>query len=120
VRATVLSFRGVAFNLGYALAGILFAQLTAHLRTTHPGAGENTIFSMALPWLPAGFLGCGLVLWLALRLAGRRNRGQNIPVRGILPFCRCPAAGKQVALWPTTTEAEHKSQALCPTTVASR
>ena len=75
VRATVLSFRGVAFNLGYALAGILFAQLTAHLRTTHPGAGENTIFSMALPWLPAGFLGCGIALWVALRLASRSNRG---------------------------------------------
>ncbi len=73
VRATVLSFRGVAFNLGYALAGILFAQLTAHLRTTHPEAGENTIFSMALPWLPTGFLGCGLVLWLALHWSQRRK-----------------------------------------------
>ncbi len=73
VRATVLSFRGVAFNLGYALAGILFAQLTAHLRTTHPGAGENAIFSMALPWLPAGFLGCGIVLWLALHWGQKRN-----------------------------------------------
>jgi hypothetical protein len=29
---------------------------------------------MALPWLPAGFLGCGLILWLALRLAVRKNR----------------------------------------------
>jgi hypothetical protein len=71
VRATVLSFRGVAFNLGYAAAGILFAQLTARLRTTHPGAEENCIFAMALPWLPAAFLGCGIVLWLALRLTRR-------------------------------------------------
>jgi hypothetical protein len=39
---------------------------------------------------------------------------------GILPFFPQPEAGKQVALWPTTTEAEHKLQALCPTTVASR
>jgi MFS family permease len=67
VRATVLSFRGVAFNLGYAAAGILFARLTAHLRTTHPGADENTIFSMALPWLPTTFLACGLLLWFTLR-----------------------------------------------------
>ena len=67
VRATVLSFRGVAFNLGYAAAGILFAQLTGHLRTTHPGADKNTIFSMALPWLPSVFLGCGILLWLTLR-----------------------------------------------------
>jgi hypothetical protein len=42
-RATLLSVKGLAFNLGYAAAGILFAQLTAHLRTTHPGADENTI-----------------------------------------------------------------------------
>jgi len=74
VRATVLSFRGVAFNLGYATAGILFARLTAHLRSTHPGADENTIFSMALPWLPAAFLSCGLVLWLALRWTQKRRR----------------------------------------------
>lgn len=72
VRATVLSFRGVAFNLGYAITGILFAQLTAGLRTSHPGADENSIFAMALPWLPAVFLGCGIVLWLALRLTRRR------------------------------------------------
>jgi MFS family permease len=74
VRATVLSFRGVAFNLGYAAAGILFARLTAHLRTTHPGADENTIFSMALPWLPSVFLACGIALWLTLRLAGKTPR----------------------------------------------
>ena len=73
VRATVLSFRGVAFNLGYAAAGILFAQLTARLRTAHPGAEEDCIFAMALPWLPAAFLGCGIALWLALRLTRRRT-----------------------------------------------
>jgi len=67
VRATVLSFRGVAFNLGYAAAGILFAQLTAHLRSTHPGTDENGIFAMSLPWLPSVFFGCGILLWLALR-----------------------------------------------------
>ena len=73
VRATVLSFRGVAFNLGYAIAGILFAQLTASLRTTHPGADENSIFAMSLPWLPSVFFICGIVLWISLRLT-RRNR----------------------------------------------
>jgi hypothetical protein len=67
VRATVLSFRGVAFNLGYAIAGILFAQLTGHLRAAHPGAGENSIFAMSLPWLPSVFLVCGILLWWALR-----------------------------------------------------
>ena len=71
VRATVLSFRGMAFNLGYALAGILFAGLTARLRATHSGADENTIFSMALPWLPSTFLACAIFLWIAHRLTKR-------------------------------------------------
>lgn len=71
VRATVLSFRGVAFNLGYAAAGLLFAQLTAGLRAAHPGADENTVFGMALPWLPPAFFACGIALWVALRLTRR-------------------------------------------------
>ncbi len=73
VRATVLSFRGVALNLGYAAAGLLFARLTSHLRTAHPHADENTIFSMALPWLPSVFLASGILLWLTLRIS-RQNR----------------------------------------------
>ena len=71
VRATVLSFRGVALNLGYAAAGLLFARLTAHLRETHPAADENTIFAMALPWLPTAFFLCGIMLWFALRATRR-------------------------------------------------
>ena len=72
MRATVLSFRSVAFNLSYAVAGILFAQLTAHLRTTHPGTDENSIFGLALQWLPPAFLICGIFLWLALRFSTRQ------------------------------------------------
>ncbi|MCX6964463.1 MAG: MFS transporter [Verrucomicrobia bacterium] len=71
VRATVLSFRGMAFNLGYALAGLFFAGITAHLRATHLGADENTIFAMALPWLPSTFLACAILLWTTLRLTRR-------------------------------------------------
>lgn len=73
VRATVLSFRGVAFNLGYAAAGILFARLTAHLRTTHSGADETAIFGMALDWLPPAFLLCGILLWGALWITRRAD-----------------------------------------------
>ena len=71
VRATVLSFRGVAFNLGYAVAGLLFARLTTHLRAGHPGADETAIFGLALEWLPVTFLACAVMLWLALRWSGR-------------------------------------------------
>ncbi len=74
VRATVLSFRGVAFNLGYAIAGILFAQLTAHLRATHPTADENTVFGLSLTWLPPAFFACGILLWLALRWTSNARR----------------------------------------------
>lgn len=73
VRATVLSFRGVALNLGYAIAGVLFATLTARLRTTHPGEEENSIFAMSLPWLPTAFFACGALLWIALRLTRQRT-----------------------------------------------
>lgn len=73
VRATVLSFRGVAFNLGYAAAGVLFARLTAYLRGAHPGADENAIFALAIDWLPAAFLLCGILLWIALRLTAPRQ-----------------------------------------------
>ncbi len=74
VRATVLSFRGVAFNLGYAIAGVLFAQLTVHLRVAHPTADESGIFCLSLPWLPSAFLLCGMALWFALRLTKARQR----------------------------------------------
>jgi hypothetical protein len=61
----------MAFNLGYALAGLFFAGLTARLRATHLGADENTIFAMALPWLPSTFLACAILLWTTLRLTRR-------------------------------------------------
>lgn len=73
VRATVLSFRGVAFNLGYAAAGVMFARLTAHLRGVHPGTDENGIFALAIAWLPAAFLTLGIILWIALRLTRKRR-----------------------------------------------
>ena len=57
VRATVLSFRGVALNLGYALAGVAFAAITERYRTVLPGAGENEILAEALRWLAPAFLG---------------------------------------------------------------
>ncbi len=80
VRATVLSFRGVAFNLGYAAAGLLFAQVTSHVRATHLDAGENGIFALTLPWLPSTFLVCGILLWLALRVsAPRPASGSALP-----------------------------------------
>jgi MFS family permease len=55
-RATVLSFKGVAFNLGYGFVSLLFAFL---LRALRDGGTPEQTFGRTLLWLP---------LWLALTL----------------------------------------------------
>ncbi|MFM8717767.1 MAG: hypothetical protein ACKOHM_03900, partial [Spartobacteria bacterium] len=72
LRATVLSFRGMALNIGYALAGIGFASVVSNIRATTPLATENAIFGKALLALPTAFaLG-----WIALTLIAWRSRGK--------------------------------------------
>lgn len=70
LRATVLSFRGMALNLAYGTVGVLFAWLTGHLRATEKTYDENAIFAHALPWLPAAFgvaiLALGLFAWISV------------------------------------------------------
>jgi hypothetical protein len=67
-RATVLSFRGLAFNLAYGGVGLLFAGLT------HALAKNNTpddVFVKALGWLPWYFMATVAVLavaWKRLKL----------------------------------------------------
>lgn len=59
-RATILSFKGLAFNLAYGLIGFFFALLTTHLRATgtslHPNwsqpAIEDFAFREAIAWFP--------------------------------------------------------------------
>ncbi|MBU1567952.1 MAG: MFS transporter [Proteobacteria bacterium] len=59
-RATVLSFKGLAFNLAYGTIGFLFALLISRLRdggkAGHPGwseaAIENFAFQEAIGWFP--------------------------------------------------------------------
>ncbi|MEO6848403.1 MAG: MFS transporter [Chthoniobacterales bacterium] len=71
-RATVLSFRGVALNLAYGTAGLLFATLTGHIRITDPSRTENMIFAHALPWLPVTFVSAILALGLFALLSARK------------------------------------------------
>lgn len=67
-RATVLSFRGLALNLGYGCVGIFYSLLLAFLRgqlqSVHPDVtGEplkNAVFIASMSWFP-GYLGIGLV-----------------------------------------------------------
>ncbi|HVJ46314.1 MAG TPA: hypothetical protein VM511_08010, partial [Luteolibacter sp.] len=55
-RATILSFRGLAFNLGYGGIGILFAALTRGLGKASPGSSPDQVLQQALGWLPWYFL----------------------------------------------------------------
>ena len=67
-RATVLSFRGLAFNLAYGGAGLLFAGLTRVLGKSEPA---DEVFTKALGWLPWYFLAtvAGLaIVWKRLKL----------------------------------------------------
>ncbi|TSA36137.1 MAG: MFS transporter [Verrucomicrobiaceae bacterium] len=64
LRATVLSFRGMAINLGYGFAGLAFAAFTSALRASAPGLSENALFGKSLIALPVGFA-VGSVLLLA-------------------------------------------------------
>ncbi len=63
-RATVLSFKGLSFNLAYGLMGILYSILLAFLRSTGGDstrissgvAFENLVYIRSLTWFPWCFL----------------------------------------------------------------
>ena len=63
-RATVLSFKGLSFNLAYGIIGVLYSLLIAKLRlsvaATHPAiAGvelENLVFIKSIAWFPGYFV----------------------------------------------------------------
>jgi len=61
-RATVLSFRGLAYNLAYGGAGLLFAALTRALGSYGP---PQAVFAEALGWLPWYFAATALLLGVA-------------------------------------------------------
>ena len=63
-RATVLSFKGLFYNLAYGLMGIMYSFLIAHLRSQKSvnaalavdKAVENTVFIESVGWFPGYFL----------------------------------------------------------------
>jgi len=72
-RATVLSFRGLAFNLAYGVVGLLFAGLTHFLGKHSP---PDLVFVKALGWLPWYFAGSVALLalvWSRLQPRGARS-----------------------------------------------
>ena len=72
LRATVLSFRGMALNIGYAVAGICFASRVSSIRASGSVTSEDAIFGKALLSLPIAFA-LGLI---ALTLIAWQGRGK--------------------------------------------
>jgi hypothetical protein len=74
-RATVLSFKGLSFNLAYGLIGVLYSLLLAQLRLQVAAAQpqisgvqlQNLIFIKSIAWFPGYFLLTMLALLLFAR-----------------------------------------------------
>ena len=85
-RATVLSFKGLSFNLAYGVIGILYALLLAALRPqialSQPDlnrtALENLVFIKSIGWFPWYFLFTVAVL---LIIARRQLKGSDVHKR---------------------------------------
>ncbi len=83
-RATVLSFKGLSFNLAYGFIGLLYSAAVATIRSgLADGTGEaaeRTVFVEAMAWFP-GYFCVALILFgcfAAWRLSGddaHRRRG---------------------------------------------
>jgi hypothetical protein len=81
-RATVLSFKGLAFNAAYGIIGILYAGLITRLRYgvqgTHPqwtmSLVEDEAFRRSIAWFPwyltVVLLSVTLICWLHFRRTG--------------------------------------------------
>jgi hypothetical protein len=86
-RATVLSFKGLSFNLAYGAIGVLYSLLLARLRfqtsATQPAmAGaelENLVFIKSLAWFPGYFLLTMLAVLLFARWRLKYTDEYKIP-----------------------------------------
>jgi MFS family permease len=83
-RATVLSFKGLSFNLAYGLIGLLYSLLLALLRYHHPASGqavdpENLVFMRSMAYFPWYFLLVAAGLLLFTRRQLRHSAEHNIP-----------------------------------------
>ena len=82
-RATVLSFKGMAFNLAYGLLGFLFATLMRYQRTAEatahpdwtPSAVEDLAFQNAIGWFPWYTLICFILIFVYCHYRLKRSHG---------------------------------------------
>ena len=81
-RATVLSFKGLSYNLAYGVIGILYSLLLAGLRwritDAHPGLADpilgNRVFIISIEWFPWYFLVTATILLIFARQKLRSTR----------------------------------------------
>jgi hypothetical protein len=79
-RATILSFKGLSYNLAYGLLGLMYSGLLALLRRQSQSTGikaadlENSVFVDSIGWFPGYFFVLFALLWIfgALRLRHRQ------------------------------------------------
>jgi len=55
-RATILSFKGLAFNLGYGGVSLLYAGLFKLIKSGGTLSGDESVFARSLFWLPVYFV----------------------------------------------------------------
>jgi MFS family permease len=68
-RATVLSFKGVAFNLGYGFISLLFALVLRAVRDGGDATGALQRGLLFLPlWVVAAFIICASIFWRQQKL----------------------------------------------------
>ena len=76
-RATVLSFKGLIFNLGYGAIGLLYTGLLATLRPGVTAEGslgvEDQLFNQSLAWFPGHFVLTFIALCIFATLCFRRG-----------------------------------------------
>jgi len=66
-RATVLSVKSLAFNIGYGLVGLLYAGWNAWLKRVDAADGDGGIFEAGLPMFPVFFAVTYFLGWVILR-----------------------------------------------------
>jgi MFS family permease len=76
-RATILSFRGLANNLGLGAASLFYTLLIGILKSNHPSldgaALQDTVFVEALSWFPGYYLALLTIVLITGRLFIRRR-----------------------------------------------
>lgn len=85
-RATVLSFKGLAFNAAYGCIGIMYAGLISGIRRTvgsaDPGLSralvENEAFRRSISWFPLYLIAVLFGLFLICRLLRRFARADTL------------------------------------------